>query len=172
MGVELESRKGLLSAVDQLLRRIAEKQLALGQMESEMQARIETVRRTYGPRIALLEAEIGRLGEQLDATCTESRSVLLPDNAKTLVRPFGRVGFRRSGPAVCLQEGMTAAQVCQRLAAAGLEEFIRRTESPDREAIKSAWQEGRLSRSELRRCGLQMREAQDQCYFRTTPAAS
>ena len=151
------------------LRRIARLELDLAAAQTELDEVLEAARRRHGPRVEQLRNRLSRQAAELEQYCRAERHVLLPPGRKSLVTPFGEVGFRKGEAAVVIREGASDEEACRRLRAAGLDVLIRVRAAPDKAAVRRALAQGEVSEARLRSCALEVVEGEERFHCRTAP---
>ncbi|MFO7955888.1 MAG: host-nuclease inhibitor Gam family protein [Candidatus Brocadiia bacterium] len=149
------------------LRLVARTKARLEGLRAEAQEELSKVAARYDGRIAALERRLKNLTDRLEGYCRRHRGEVFSDGAKSLEAPCGRLGFRRSGPRLRLQEGVDGAAACRRLREAGMPRFVRVKERPDRRAMLRDVREGKLDPAALRECGLVLHEGEERFYCST-----
>lgn len=164
MTTELLAPAAARAQVAQKLRRLARAQVRLERVQAELDEQLDAVRQRYDGRVASLQDRLSRMLADLEAHCRGEREAILPPGRKSLVTPSGEVGFRKGEPTVRLCEGLAEEEVCRLLRAAQLAELVRAKEAPDKPAVRKALRDGRVSREQLRRCGLELADGRDRFY--------
>jgi len=137
-----------------MLRRLARVEARLGCRRAELESELVAVRQRHARALGVLEQRVARLRGELEQWCREHDADLFPPGRRSLVLPFGEVGFRRARPGLRLKGRLTAPDVCRLLREAGLAQFVRVKESPDRTAAGRALSRGEVGADVLARCGL------------------
>ena len=151
------------------LRRIARLELNLAAAQTQLEEVLEAARRRYGPRVEQLRGRLSGHAAELEQYCRAERHVLFPPDRKSLVTPFGEVGFRKGEATVTIREGASDEEACRRLRAAGLDALVRVREAPDRAAVRRALAQGEVSEARLRSCALEVVEGDERFHCRTAP---
>ncbi len=148
------------------LRDIAVARARLDRLQAQLEEELDAVRRCREARIAALQGRFDRLLGELQGFCRARRDAILPPGRKTLVTPLGEVGFRKAEPVLRLCAGVGEEDVCRLMRRARLDALLRVRETPDRAAVYKALEEGRLTREQLRRCGLELAGGEERFHFR------
>jgi phage host-nuclease inhibitor protein Gam len=145
----------------------------LSKVQAELDEALDAVRRRYDRRLGLMRRRLSDLLSKLEAYCRANRHAVLPPGRKSLVTPFGVIGFRKGEAALGLRDGLSEADVSRQLRAAELGELVRVKEAPDRPAIRKALSEGRVDGEQLLQCGIELTEGPERfhCKVEAGPPA-
>lgn len=119
--------------VDAALREIGEKQIALDEIEGDMNKRINEVKEAFKLEAKPYQERIEQLGKDIKEYVTEFRDEL---NGKTKVLNFGKTGFRLSTVLSLPSAKDKVAKIIEKLRNRGMEDCINVTEKIDKEALK------------------------------------
>jgi phage host-nuclease inhibitor protein Gam len=171
MGTAVRNRTATHAALCTRLRAIAGVQIDLAAARARLAEETRAAEAAHEPRIAALEGRLDRLGRRLEDYCRANRDALFPAGARTVETSAGRVGFRRSTPAVLPAEGQDDRSVCGRLRAAGFARYVRVVEHPERAALRRAVQAGRLDAERLAGLGLRFVGPAERFHYDASPRA-
>ena len=153
-----------LAVLNSKMRLLAQKQLELERLESELNTRVEALKSVYTTRLSAMRATVGRLMTETEAVCRRERRALMDGAAKSVQTPYGKVGFRRSGVTVCLESDEDVGGVCDALRSRDLGRLVRAREEPDKAAIRSALVAGQVDEAVLKRCGVRIEGGDERFY--------
>jgi phage host-nuclease inhibitor protein Gam len=148
------------AVVTERLRRLCRGRAHLDALNAELEGELMEVRRRHEGAISRLQRRVDSMLGELEAYCRAEADSVLPEGRRSLVTAFGEVSFRRSEPALVIEDG-AEGRVCAALRARDMADLVRVQEGVDRRALRRALQEGRLSARELRRIGVELVEQED-----------
>ncbi len=157
-------QQSTLTSIDDatnVMRQLKEIELELHSIQTKANARILTIQEELAERVGpLAERRLG-LETDLRLYAEQNRSALFVQR-KTITTPFGVFGFRQMPPSVELVM-RKAEDVVSAMRAAGKrwKDFLREKVSIDKPAIKSAYDDGRLTDADLQMVGLRITSSEE-----------
>lgn len=163
MAKKLKQQTTLTSMDDaaDVMRQLKEIELELHSIETKANARILSIQEELQERVGpLAERRLG-LETDLRLFAEQNRNALFV-HRKSISTPFGVYGFRQMPPSVELVM-RKAEDVVSAMRTAGRrwKEFLREKVSIDKPAIKSAYDNGRLSDADLQAVGLRITSSEE-----------
>ena len=120
--------------VNDALRQIAEAQIALGDIESDMQKQILGAQKVAEEQSKPINDAVARLEREIKAFVTEHRDEM--GKAKNMVLTFGEVGFRLSTSISLPKAKEKLAEIIRRLKSRQMHDCIVTEEKVSKEALK------------------------------------
>ena len=164
MSTQTAGARRAVSVLCGKMRRLAREQVELERAESELNTRLEAVRGVYAQRITRLRAGADRLRDGIEQFCRRERAALLNGGARSVVTPHGKVGFRRTGPQVVLEDGRDVEEACHEMCGTDLAHLVRARHTLDKSAIKRALERGEVAETALARCGVRVTQGGETFY--------
>jgi len=137
-----------LKQADAALTELARLERDLAEIEAGMNEKVDQIKTAAGNRAAPLQARRKELGAAL-ATFGELNKTELFGRRRSLERPHGVIGFRRSTKLLTLPK-LTLAMVLEKLKDYGFDDAVRVKEAVDKEAMRD-WPEQKLETVGMRR---------------------
>jgi len=147
---------------------VADRLLAIGRMELDMERcetlmnkRIDSIKAEFSPGLEELGARIAAARAELELFFKKSGKGVLGArrSMKTL---FGRVGWRTRPDQIAIHRGVSEPELMRRLMARDLMEFVRQRLALNKEAIKTALRDGRITEKQLHALGLRVKPGGEQ----------